>query len=230
VAVTGASRGIGLAVATQLATLGARVLAGARSLAPAPHPLIHLQHLDVTDEASVQAFAHAAAALGVDALVCNAGVGSFAPIEDATVQEYRRIFDTNVLGTLLPCRAFMPLWRQRHAGPAGEAPVRSRVIIVTSDVSTRSFAGGALYAGSKHAQRALAQALAHEGQAWGLGVTEIRPGLTDTHFNGQVAGRPEAASHLRPEDVAAAVAHALSAPAHARIDEIVLHPVSQPVA
>lgn len=236
VAVTGASRGIGQALALQLATLGACVLAGARSSAGVDHPLVHVRHLDVTDESSVEAFAAAAAELGADALVCNAGVGAFPHVEAATVQEYRRIFDTNVLGTLLPCRAFVPLWRRRHAAAQaaaqhGAVPVASsRVVIVTSDVSARSFAGGALYAGSKHAQRALAQALACEGQAYGLAVTEVRPGLTDTHFNGQVAGRPEAASHLRPQDVAAAVAHALSTPAHARIDEIVLHPVAQPVA
>lgn len=220
VAVVGASRGIGHAVVQRLQQGGARVLAAART------PIDGVEHhvVDVRDEAAVQRFAQAAAAAGVDAVVHNAGVGSFQPLEDTTVDEYRRIFDTNVLGLLLLCRACVPHWRARHA--AGRS---SRLIVVTSDVSSRSFAGGALYAGSKHAQRAVLQAMAHEGQAYGLALTELRPGMTDTHFNGRTPGEPARALHLRPADVADAVAQVLAAPAHVRIDEITLHPVVQPV-
>lgn len=224
IAVAGASRGIGAAVARRLAAAGARVLAGARAMPAPDHPTIEALALDVTDEASVHGYAARAAAAGADAVVCNAGVGSFAPIEQATVDEYRRILDTNVLGTLLVARAFVPLFRERHA-----RGLVSRFVCVTSDVSARTFAGGALYTASKHAQRAVVQSLAHEGQAYGLLVTEIRPGMTDTHFNGRTPGDPERGSHLHADDVAAAVAHALAAPPHVRIDELVLHPAVQPV-
>ncbi|WP_256566007.1 SDR family oxidoreductase [Deinococcus sp. QL22] len=101
---------------------------------------------------------------------------------------------------------------------------------ITSDVSGRTFANGALYTASKYAQRAITQALAHEGHGYGLRVTEIRPGRVDTYFGGSVQGEAHKAAWLRPADVAQATLYALSAPAHARIDEILLHPTVQDVA
>jgi NADP-dependent 3-hydroxy acid dehydrogenase YdfG len=172
----------------------------------------------------VQAFARRAIEAGADSLVNNAGVGVFGPLETATVEDYRRVFDTNVLGTLLATRHFLPAFRERHA-----RGLSSHLVNVTSDVSTRTFAHGAIYAASKHAQRALTQTAAHEGQHFGLRVTEIRPGMTDTHFNASTPGTPERAGHLRAHDVAQAVLYALAAPAHVRVDEVVVHPTVQPV-
>lgn len=225
IAVTGASRGIGAALVDALARAGATVIAGARSTFDAGHPAVESIALDVASEASVAAFARAAIARDVDAVVNNAGVGSFAEIDEVTVDEFRRIFDTNVLGTVLVCRAFIPHFQQRHA-----RGLQSRVVNVTSDVSSRTFAGGALYTGSKFAQRAVTRALAFEGERYGCAVTEIRPGQTDTHFDGRLPGSAARAAHLRPSDIAAAVLYALAAPRHVRIDEITLHPVVQPVA
>ena len=224
VAVTGASRGIGLAIAQVLHAAGAQVLAGARQMPERAPPGIGLALLDVTDEASVQAFARRAIEAGADSLVNNAGVGVFGPLEAATVEDYRRVFDTNVLGTLLATRHFLPAFRERHA-----RGLSSHLVNVTSDVSTRTFAHGAIYAASKHAQRAITQTAAHEGQHFGLRVTEIRPGMTDTHFNASTPGTPERAGHLRAHDVAQAVLYALAAPAHVRVDEVVVHPTVQPV-
>ena len=224
VAVTGASRGIGLAIAQVLHAAGAQVLAGARQMPEPGLPGIGFALLDVTDEASVQAFARRAIEAGADSLVNNAGVGVFGPLETATVEDYRRVFDTNVLGTLLATRHFLPAFRERHA-----RGLSSHLVNVTSDVSTRTFAHGAIYAASKHAQRALTQTAAHEGQHFGLRVTEIRPGMTDTHFNASTPGTPERAGHLRAHDVAQAVLYALAAPAHVRVDEVVVHPTVQPV-
>lgn len=224
VAVTGASRGIGLAIAQALHAAGAQVVAGARQMPEPGLPGIGFALLDVTDEASVQAFARRAIEAGADALVNNAGVGVFGPLETATVGDYRRVFDTNVLGTLLATRHFLPAFRERHA-----RGLSSQLVTVTSDVSTRTFAHGAIYAASKHAQRAITQTAAHEGQHFGLRVTEIRPGMTDTHFNASTPGTPERAGHLRAHDVAQAVLYALAAPAHVRVDEVVVHPTVQPV-
>jgi NADP-dependent 3-hydroxy acid dehydrogenase YdfG len=224
IAVTGASRGIGLAIAQVLHAAGAQVLAGARQMPEPGLPGIGFALLDVTDEASVQAFAQRAIETGADTLVNNAGVGVFGPLEAATVEDYRRVFDTNVLGTLLATRHFLPAFRARHA-----RGLSSHLVNVTSDVSTRTFAHGSIYTASKHAQRALTQATAHEGQHFGLRVTEIRPGMTDTHFNASTPGTPERAGHLRAHDVAQAVLYALCAPAHVRVDEVVVHPTVQPV-
>jgi NADP-dependent 3-hydroxy acid dehydrogenase YdfG len=224
VAVTGASRGIGLAIAQVLHAAGAQVVAGARQMPEHGLPGIGFALLDVTDEGSVQAFARRAIEAGADSLVNNAGVGVFGPLETATVEDYRRVFDTNVLGTLLATRHFLPAFRARHA-----RGLSSHLVNVTSDVSARTFANGSIYAASKHAQRALTQAAAHEGQHFGLRVTEIRPGMTDTHFNARTPGTPERAGHLRAYDVAQAVLYALAAPAHVRVDEVVVHPTVQPV-
>ncbi len=227
VAVTGASRGIGRAIAQQLCAAGARVLAGARRAAAEGIEAIEAIEemvLDVREEDSVAAFARRAAERDVDSLVHNAGVGMFGPIESASVDDYRLVFDTNVLGMLQLARHFNPQFRRRHA--LGRV---SHLVAVTSDVSTRTVSHGALYTASKHAQRALCQVAAREGQAYGLRVTEVRPGMTDTWFNGNTPGRPERAAHLRADDVAQAVLFALSAPPHARVDEIVLHPAVQAV-
>ncbi|MBI5719686.1 MAG: SDR family oxidoreductase [Burkholderiales bacterium] len=224
IAVTGASRGIGLAIVELLARRGAVVLGGARSAPAAGIGGVQFMALDVTQETSVMAFADTAAALGVDALVNNAGVGSFASLERATVEDYRWMMDTNVLGTFLASKWFIPHFKRRHANG-----LASQVVNITSDVSDRTFASGGLYTASKHAQRALSRALAFEGRDYGLRVTEIRPGMTDTHFNHRVPGTPERAAHLRPGDIAHAVAQVLGAPSHLRVDEIVLHPVTQDI-
>lgn len=180
--------------------------------------------LDVSDESSVAAFARAAVTADVDTLVNNAGIGVFSSLEAVSVEAYRRVFDTNVLGLLLTTRHFVPHFRKRH-----EAGKSSQVVNITSDVSARTFAGGGLYSASKYAQRALTQALAYEGQEYGLRVSEIRPGMTDTFFNGNAPGRAERSGDLQPADVAQAVLHVLNTAAHVRIDELLLHPVSQPV-
>ena len=221
IAVTGASKGIGLSVTQLLTAHGAHVIGGARDVSGVHVGGAEFHPLDVTDEASVAAFAAHCRAAGVDALVNNAGVGIFKPVEDITPGDYRRVMDTNVLGTLLLTRALIPHFRGRGGG---------QLVNVTSDVSARTFATGALYTASKYAQRAVTQALAHEGHAYGLRVTELRPGMVDTFFAGTQQGEAYKAAWLRPGDVAGAVLYALSAPAHVRIDEILLHPVVQDVA
>ena len=225
VAVSGASKGIGLGIAQLLTTHGAHVIGGARDVSGLEVPGAEFLTLDVTDEASVERFAARCVGAGVDALVNNAGVGVFKPVEAITPEDYRRVMDTNVLGTLLLTRALLPHFQARHA--AGQS---SAVVNITSDVSARTFAGGALYTASKYAQRAITQALAYEGHAYGLRVTEIRPGMVDTFFADSQPGEAHKAAWLKPEDVAGAVLYALSAPAHVRVDEVLLHPVVQDMA
>ncbi|MVN86618.1 SDR family NAD(P)-dependent oxidoreductase [Deinococcus sp. HMF7620] len=225
VAVTGASKGIGLALVRALAAQGAAVLGGARDVSGLQETGVTFQALDVSDPASVAAFASACREAGVDALVNNAGVGTFKPVQDITPEDYRRVMDTNVLGTILTTGALVAHFQARYGAGQG-----SQVVNVTSDVSGRTFAGGALYTASKFAQRAVTHALAYEGQAYGLRVTEIRPGMVDTYFGDTQQGEAHKAAWLRPEDVADAVVYALTAPAHVRIDEVLLHPTVQEVA
>ena len=224
VAITGASRGIGLAIAELLAASGAQVIAGSRS--PPEQKIVGVRFLplDITEEESVREFARIAIESDVDTLVNNAGVGIFSPLNDISVDDYRRVMDTNVLGLILTSKYFASHFRKRH-GCGGS----SQVITITSDVSDRTFAGGGLYCASKYAQRALTRTLAFEGEEYGLRVTEIRPGMTDTHFNGNVPGSARRAQDLSASDVADAVLYALLSPRHVRLDELVIHPASQPV-
>lgn len=222
IVVTGASRGIGRATAALLAEAGAAVVAGARdetqlAQLAADHERLFAHALDVSDPASVDAFAAFARSCGdVDAVVANAGVGAFGPLERTPVETWDQVFDVNVRGTFLTVRALLPDVRARHG----------QIVAVTSDVSARTFAGGGLYTASKHAQRAMLRALQMEVADDGVRVTEIRPGVVATHFaDGQP--RPADDDALAPEDVADTILYALTRPTRMRLDEIHFHPRGQ---
>lgn len=221
--VTGASRGIGRATAVRLAELGASVVAGARDQADldalaAEVAGVRPLALDVRDPTSVRRFAEAVRAEHgpIDVLVANAGIGVFGPVETTSLEDWDRVFDVNVRGTFLIVQAFLPDLRQR----------RGQVVIVTSDVSARTFANGALYTASKHAQRAFARALQMEVADDGVRVTEVRPGVVATAF-GSGTERPGDMDALASADVAETIVFALTRPARMRLDEIHFHPMGQ---
>ena len=224
--VTGASRGIGRALALALARGGVTVFAGARSVADletlggeaegAPGA-IHAHALDVADPTSIDRFAEDVDAdFDVDILVNNAGVGAFAPVEELSLEDWNRVFDVNVRGTFLVTKAFLPTIR----GRAGQ------IVNVTSDVSAHTFANGSCYTASKYAQRAFTRALQMEVEDAGVRVTEIRPGRVATHF-GKGGPPPVDDDFLAPEDVADAIVFALTRPERVRMDEIHFHPRGQ---
>lgn len=223
--VTGASRGIGKAIALLLAMQGAAVVAVARS----EEELNELGHktqglgivADVADEADAQHVVdETLRRLGrLDILVCNAGVGSFNELEHFTSAEWDRIFDTNVKGTFLLCKAAVPHFKAQQKG---------HIVGITSDVARRTFAHGTAYGASKYAQDAVLASLRKEVRPHGIKVSTIYPGLVDTYFNDTTPGSAEAEkTHLRPGDVAQAVRYVLEAPAHVVVDELMLHPLTQ---
>ena len=223
--VTGASRGIGKAIALLLALQGAKVVAVARS----EDELIELTNktqglgivADVADEAdATRIVAETLRQYGrLDILVCNAGVGSFNELEHFSDTEWDRIFDTNVKGTFLLCKAAVPHFKAQKKG---------HIVGITSDVAKRTFAHGTAYGASKYAQDAVLSSLRKEVRPHGIKVSTIYPGLVDTYFNDTKPGSAEAEkTHLRPADVAQAVRYVLEAPAHVVIDELMLHPLTQ---
>ena len=222
VVVTGASRGIGRATALRLAFAGAHVVAGARDQAElealaAEHDNLRTHVLDVRDPSSIDAFcAFAQEPEPVDALVNNAGIGVFGPVEELTVDAWDRVFEVNVRGTFLMTRALLPSIRSR----------RGHIVNVTSDVSARTFANGSLYTASKHAQRAFTRALQMEVAGDGVRVTEVRPGVVATHF-ADGSPRPAGPDALSADDVADAIHYALTRPDRMRLDEIHFHPHGQ---
>ena len=223
--VSGASRGIGRATALLLALQGATVVAVARSADELAELTLKTQGLsivaDVADEAdAAHIIAETLRHFGrLDALVCNAGVGSFDELENFSAAEWDRMFDTNVKGTFLLCKFAVPHFKTQRSG---------HIVGITSDVARRSFAHGTAYGASKYAQDALLASLRKEVRPHGIKVSTIMPGLVDTYFNEAQPGGFEAEkTHLRPADVAQAIRYVLEAPAHVVIDELMLHPLTQ---
>jgi 3-oxoacyl-[acyl-carrier protein] reductase len=153
---------------------------------------------------------------GLDLLVNNAGIGLFKRLEDFSHQEVERLLRVNVLGAWAATRAFLPELKAR----------RGMVVMVSSDVSARTFPTGGPYTATKWALRALARTLQQENPE--LRVLELRPGATDTHFAGSHPGAPGKDWFLRPETLAEALRCVLRLPPEARVEEIVLRSVAQP--
>ncbi|WP_216679058.1 SDR family oxidoreductase [Hymenobacter siberiensis] len=223
--VTGASRGIGKAIALLLALQGAKVVAVARNEAELRELGQQTQGLclvaDVSDEKDARhIIAETLRHYGrLDILICNAGVGSFNELENFEAAEWDRIFDTNVKGTFLLCKAAVPHFKAQKKG---------HIVGITSDVARRTFAHGTAYGASKFAQDAVLASLRKEVRPHGIKVSTIYPGLVDTYFNDTTPGSAEAEkTHLRPADVAQAVRYVLEAPAHVVVDELMLHPLTQ---
>jgi NADP-dependent 3-hydroxy acid dehydrogenase YdfG len=224
--VTGASRGIGRATALLLALQGAKVVAVARSAEELAEVTAKTQGLaipaDVSDADDAQnvvdeTLRHFGR---LDILICNAGVGSFNLLENFSATEWDRIFDVNVKGTFLLCKAAVPHFKARKKG---------HIVGIASDVSRRTFEHGTVYGASKYAQDALLGSLRKEVRPHGIKVSIIYPGLVDTYFNDAQPGAPDAEkTHLKPSDVAQAIRYVLEAPAHVVVDELMLHPLTQP--
>ena len=222
---TGASRGIGRATAERLAADGHRLALLARD-SPELQQLADRLHAlalptDISQEAAVaEAVQRTVAHYGrLDAVIANAGVGSFAELENFTAEEFDRIFATNVRGTFLLAKYAVPHFKAQRSG---------HFIGIASDVARRTFAHGTAYGASKYAQDALLGSLRKEVRPFGVKVSVLYPGLVDTSFGGDVPGDPaKAATHLRPENIAAAIAYVLDQPPGVVVDELMIHPLTQ---
>lgn len=221
--VTGASRGLGAAFARVLSEEGFAVALGARDTGAIerlagelPGPAL-THRLDVADPASIEAFRRAAIdRFGrCDVLVNNAGIGIFKRLDETSAAEFEETFRVNVQGAWATTVAFLP-WLKESRG---------LVLMVSSDVSTRTFPTGGSYTASKFALRALTRTLQQENPE--LRVLELRPGAVDTYFAGSIPGAPGKDWFLQPPVVAEALRFALRLPAGARVEEIVLRSTGQ---
>ncbi len=228
-AVTGASSGIGAATARALAAAGFELVLGARRperLREVAEPLGgRALELDVTDAASVEAFAARVPRLHL--LVNNAGAAlRIDPVEAARDEDWRRMWETNVLGVMRMTRALLPA-----LAAAGQA----HVVNIGSTSGFETYPGGAGYTATKHALRALTRTLRLELLGRPIRVTEVSPGLVETEFSivrfggdrERAASVYEGMTPLAPEDVAEAVVWAATRPPHVNVDEIVLRPSDQ---
>jgi NAD(P)-dependent dehydrogenase (short-subunit alcohol dehydrogenase family) len=166
VLVTGAARAIGRATVEVLAGRGHHVVATARETALLDGlPAAQILPLDVTDVESVRAAVEAAGEL--DAVVNNAGVPGYGPLESYPLESFRRVLDVNTMGPLRLAQAVVPRWRERGSG------VLVNVSSVQGKIGTPL--EGA-YAASKHALEALSESLHFELGHFGIRVVIVEPG------------------------------------------------------
>jgi 3-oxoacyl-[acyl-carrier protein] reductase len=221
--VTGASRGIGAAVARALDREGVRLGLASRSGDDLGLPDAVARPCDVRDPEAVRAVVDATVERfgGLDIVVANAGVGSYGPFLDLPADQLEEILDVNVKGTFYTLRAALP-----HLLRSGAADV----VTVASEAGRRGLPFEATYCASKFAQVGLTRALDHELRPQGVRCTNVCPGGVATDFamgRGRTPDMPELGGMMRADDVAEAVVFVLTRPRNHRILEMAFRPVTE---
>lgn len=219
--ITGASSGIGAATARAAVAEGWTVALGARSADKLDALVAELGAdnavavpTDVTDFEQVEALIAAAVDRfgGVDAVFANAGFGAKRGFTEETVEHWREMVLTNVLGAALTIRAGMPQIRER----------KGHFVLTGSVAGTRALPGS-LYSSTKFAVHGMAESLRQELNGSGARVTLIAPGMVDTPFFDN--GAPGDA--LVADDIARAVIYAISQPEHVDVNLLLVRPAGQ---
>ncbi len=227
--VTGATRGIGRAVAEALATAGGDVVISARTSSDVERVAKELDYAflghvigiaaDVSRpedctrlvQETVDAFGH------LDVVVNNAGVGILASIEDLSVDEWQTQIDTNLRGVFCCSKAAVPHLKAREGW----------IINIGSLAGRNPFAGGSGYNTSKFGLVGMTEAMMLDLRHSGIRVSMVMPGSVDTRFGGDYpeGGRAWA---LGADDVASAVLHLLSYPDNAHVSRVEMRPSRPP--
>jgi 3-oxoacyl-[acyl-carrier protein] reductase len=217
--VTGASRGIGRAIALRLADTHdvAAVARSADELDALAAEIgerggrCHTIALDVTDAAAV---AESLAEVEADVLVNNAGVGVMKPLLELEPHEWRAMLDVNVNALYHVTRAVLPGMVRRKRG---------YVITIGSLAGRNTFAGGTAYTGTKHFVNGWSESLMLEVREHGVRVSVVMPGSVATTFGRGGAGG-DASWKLQAEDVAEAVAYLVATPEHTLVSRVEMRP------
>lgn len=236
--ITGASSGIGAATAIALAEEGAQVAIAARRIEQLNEVAQKIEAVggkalpivtDVSDETQVNDLVQKVnTTLGrIDILVNNAGIGGLGTIEDGDPAEWRRQFDLNVLGLLYATHAVLPIFKAQGVG---------HVVNLSSVAGRTVRAGIGVYSATKWGVNAISEALRQEVHKHNIRVTIIEPGLVATEFIDNITdpaakqaleARFKAVTPLQPEDIARAIAYAVTQPPHVNVNEILIRPTQQ---
>ncbi len=233
---TGASSGIGEATARLLAKQGHHLVIGARrterlealaQVIRSEGGSVEYRALDVTQREDVQAFADAALKLHgrIDVIINNAGVMPLSPLASLKVEEWDRMIDVNIRGVLHGIAAVLPTMQTQGSG---------QVINISSIGGLFVVPTGAVYCATKFAVRAISDGLRQEHD--NLRVTCVYPGVVESELADTItdAGAAEAMKSfreiaLKPEAIAAAIAHVIAQPDGVDTSDIVVRPTASPV-
>ncbi|MGO9137532.1 MAG: SDR family oxidoreductase [Syntrophales bacterium] len=236
VVITGASSGLGEASARLLSAKGASVVLGARrvnrlrSLADEltasggkalsiATDVTHYDQVKRLVDAAVQTYGR------IDVMINNAGLMPSSPLERLKIEDWSRMIDVNIKGVLYGIAAALPYMKQQKAG---------HIINVSSVAGHKVRAGGAVYAATKHAVRALSEGLRQEVKPYNIRTTVISPGAVATELPNSVT-EPDIAENMRKvyeiaipsESFACAVVFAVSQPEEVDVNEILFRPTRQ---
>ncbi|MDZ8186980.1 MAG: SDR family NAD(P)-dependent oxidoreductase [Nostoc sp. ChiSLP02] len=236
--ITGASSGIGEATAIALAAEGAKIVIAARrsdrleALAKRIEfsggkalPIV----TDITDETQANNLIHKAKAeLGqIDILVNNAGIALTGNIDGGNTSDWRRMFDVNVFGLLYATHAVLPIFKAQGGG---------HIVNISSVAGRIARAGVGIYNATKWGVNAISESLRQEVLKDNIRVTIIEPGLVETEINNHVTDpvakknveeRIKAITPLQSDDIARAIAYAVTQPPHVNVNEILIRPTQQ---
>jgi NADP-dependent 3-hydroxy acid dehydrogenase YdfG len=237
--VTGASSGIGEATVRALVAEGATVVAGARRKERLEELVEEVTQVggkmvgvecDITDEKQAQDLVRRAVEeFGrVDVLVNNAGIMLLSKIERGLSDEWRRMFDVNVIGLLYATHAAIGYMKEQGSG---------HIVNISSVAGRRVRPTTGVYSGTKFAVNAISEALRQELLEDSVRVTVIEPGVVETELQSHMTDEEaiesldamrERLDALQAEDIANAIAYAVTQPERVSVNEVLIRPTQQP--
>lgn len=226
--VTGASQGIGLAIARRLGQLGARLAICARGRARLTKAAkgLRAEGSEVLPVVADVARAKDVAALvqqvrrklgAIDILVNNAGVGEFGPAHELSEADWDRVMDTNLKGAWLCSKAVAPQMIRRRSG---------HIINISSLAGKNTFAGGGVYCASKWGLMGLSGCMAEDLRAHDIRVSVVCPGSVHTDFSPHAGKDPQ--KILQPDDVAHVVAMLVTQAPQSFVSAVEMRPTRKP--